>query len=779
MERLKQLILDIHRRSLWQVLIVYLGACWAALEAIDYVVQRFLLPQWVTGAVIVVLLIGLPLVLATAFVRETGPAPPPRPTDGLRDPTLLGNVPPVELASEPAPRPRPAIRWLLTWPKAALGLALALLAIGLVSAFIVVRGVPRVAEARGSAGAAFKERAWIVVADFTAPPEERETALAARTALTVDLQQSQFLNVYGRNQIAPVLGRMGLPDTTTVDERIALEIAERQGLAAVLAPSISRLGSDYVFGARVVQPGSRRELIAVRTAAREERLLEGLEALSRELRGRLGEAAAEIRASRPLPEVTTASLEALKRYAEAAAALSGNEQSRALELAKDAIELDSTFAMAYRLASVVYLNRTQLADARRYVAGAYRFRSRLTDRERLHVEAVRQGLDFDFRRAAATYELVLSRYPDDPIALTNLSFISYLWLGDMERAYAAAHRVAEMVPYSALALGNAASGAMTTGRWAVADSLIDAGMSNGIEVQARWLRRDLSFARGEWDRADEQCDVLLGGLAPEEYMGDGYRLCGAIDIARGRLRSGRDRMARAAERHRRAGQYLALLGAVHGQIAADALRGRRSDAGAALERLMADVPPDSIGEPDRFLFRTALAAVAGLHERPDLVDRALARYPGYPDASHWLSLYGEALAAAARALATDRPQEALDRLRAAESLDYEPVPWLPYVDLIAGLAFERTGQPDSAVARLERVIRPERFEGSTIVPHLYLPTLLRRLGELEEARGNRDAAARHYARLLELWSEADPELAAEVAHVRRALARVSSASESS
>lgn len=208
MASLKGFIVEIHRRSLWQVLAVYLGASWIVLEAANQVIERYLLPEWVYPAALILLLIGLPIVLATALVRED------RELAALaepRDPTLLGDTAAVEL-DRPAQRQRPGAK-LLTWPRAILGGVLAFTALGLISAWIVVRGTARVTEAYGAAGDAFAERAWIVVAEFAAPESEADVALAAQTALAVDLQQSQYVNVRGRNQIAPVLRRMGLPDT--------------------------------------------------------------------------------------------------------------------------------------------------------------------------------------------------------------------------------------------------------------------------------------------------------------------------------------------------------------------------------------------------------------------------------------------------------------------------------------------------------------------------------------------------------------------------------------
>jgi TolB-like protein/Tfp pilus assembly protein PilF len=74
MSRFRRLILELHRRSLWQVLLVYAGASWAVLQAVDHLVQRLALPMLVYGLAVTLLLVGLPVVLATAFVQEA-PAP--------------------------------------------------------------------------------------------------------------------------------------------------------------------------------------------------------------------------------------------------------------------------------------------------------------------------------------------------------------------------------------------------------------------------------------------------------------------------------------------------------------------------------------------------------------------------------------------------------------------------------------------------------------------------------------------------------------------------------
>jgi hypothetical protein len=243
MSHLKRLIVEIHRRSLWQVMAIYLGASWGVLEASDQVIGQYLLPQWVYPTEILVLLVGLPLVLATAFVREEhGPdavsaAEASRPVGSERDATPRPVEPGGDRSwSEPAAEATRPERGgagffarQLTLPRVVLALLGSLAIVGVASAFVVVRGAGRVTESRGAAGDAFENRAWLVVTEFEAALQDRDVALAAREALTVDLQQSQYVNVYSREQLNPVLQRMGLPDTTRLDRAVALEVAEREG----------------------------------------------------------------------------------------------------------------------------------------------------------------------------------------------------------------------------------------------------------------------------------------------------------------------------------------------------------------------------------------------------------------------------------------------------------------------------------------------------------------------------------------------------------------------
>jgi len=55
--RLKRLIQEIHRRSLWQVLGIYLGGAWVTLQGIEALVSVLGLPEWAPGFALVVLIL--------------------------------------------------------------------------------------------------------------------------------------------------------------------------------------------------------------------------------------------------------------------------------------------------------------------------------------------------------------------------------------------------------------------------------------------------------------------------------------------------------------------------------------------------------------------------------------------------------------------------------------------------------------------------------------------------------------------------------------------------
>ncbi len=130
MSRLKRLIVEIHRRSLWQVLLIYCGAALVAYQAVQALTEGLGLPQWFPAFAIVLFIIGLPIVLATAFVHEVAP-----PTVTPAEPTPLTEAEAARIEAEAAAVHHEARRKhrFLTWRNAAATFVIVLAAWGVVA----------------------------------------------------------------------------------------------------------------------------------------------------------------------------------------------------------------------------------------------------------------------------------------------------------------------------------------------------------------------------------------------------------------------------------------------------------------------------------------------------------------------------------------------------------------------------------------------------------------------------------------------------------------------
>ena len=156
----------------------------------------------------------------------------------------------------------------------------------------------------------------IVLADFrneTGDPVFDDTL---RTALTVSLGQSPFLDILPDSKVASTLKLMTLPATTKLTPEVTRDLCQRAGAQAYVAGTISSLGTQYVVGLRAANCQTDDTLAQQQvTAASKEKVLNAVGEAASGLRTRLGESLASVQKfDAPLEDVTTSSLEALREY---------------------------------------------------------------------------------------------------------------------------------------------------------------------------------------------------------------------------------------------------------------------------------------------------------------------------------------------------------------------------------------------------------------------------------------------------------------------------------
>jgi eukaryotic-like serine/threonine-protein kinase len=254
----------------------------------------------------------------------------------------------------------------------------------------------------------------IVVADFANSTGDPIFDDTLKTALTVSLRQSPFLNVLSDSQVAKTLQLMTRPADTKLTPEVSRELCLREGSKAYIAGAIGSLGSEYVVGLKAVncQNGDVLGQEQV-TAASKEKVLDALGNAATKLRGELGESLATLQEfDLPLEQATTSSLQALEAYSTGVASFRGKGSAGALPYLLRAIELDPNFAIAYLALCTNYLELGETARANQNCTKAFQLREHASRRENLNITGdyysiVTGQLD----QAAQAYRNVLANYP--------------------------------------------------------------------------------------------------------------------------------------------------------------------------------------------------------------------------------------------------------------------------------------------------------------------------------------------------------------------------------
>jgi pentatricopeptide repeat protein len=717
--------------------------------AIVYVLMLLLgLPSWVIPAASALLVVGLPLMLITSLHERRRAVAV---TTGTRVPTPAGLV-----------------RHFI-WPTAfaATGGAFAALAIG-TGVYMAMRVLGIGPVGTLVAAGVLEERGRLLVAQFENRTADSGYGISVTEALRIDLQQSPVVRVVGSDAIAPVLARMGRPRDATLDLELAREIAEREGIGAVVAGEIGTLGSGFVLTARVIGAVDGAELVALReTAADEDGIIPALDRLSTGLRERIGESFRSIRRSEPLERVSTASLEALRLYSRGQEAENVGDFDRAIQLLEQAVALDTGFAMAYRTLSVVLAN-TRASESRLLEAATHAFdvRQRLPPVERYLAEAwYHDEVQNDRAQTIAAYRSVLDLDPEHATALNNLAVA----LGDMRRWAEAEELYKRVLIATDSTLWQGFYG-LPGVQFAQADtaaalaSLAAFGTKMPNHPMLHQIRVASAAALLDYEAALVHLDSMREagrGVAALERDWAGFSA--GVLVSLGRFAEAeRFRARRQITDSERGGGERALQQAANWASLTAHLQGPSDEEAALLDSVLQRYPLADIPLSDRPYDRLIQA-----YARNGRPDRARSLYEEWErevpttlrPASEWYLSRGYI------ALSEGEPARAVEEFRR----HYDEVSCMACGLYPLGRAYDVLGNVDSALAVFSRGLDvPDPYRG--LDDWLWRAATLVRVGELHEARGERELAVRRYNELVELWSDADPELQMIVQDMRERIA---------
>ncbi len=463
--RLGSLFGELHRRSVWQVLGSYAVVAWLVLLFAETLEGLIGLPLWFGPAVVVVVLLGFPVLLVTALTQ--GGALVEEEGGRFRD---GGDGADSSLASWAPLERRPfrdAMGYVFTWRNAVAGGAVmaTLLTVGTVG-YSGLRSAGIGSFGSLMAKGVFESNEAVILSDFEDRTAEGTLGETVTALFRIDLGQSTSLHILDRAQMSEALVRMQRDPTAPMTHDAAIEMALREGVKAVVAGEVLPLGPGAVVSVRLMVASTGETLVSFQETARTvDAVPDAVDRLSAQLRERMGESLRSINGDPPLGEVTTGSLEALRKYVQAEWAVDMGDVETAEALVKEAIALDSTFSMAYRKLGVILSNEARnQTEAQAAFTKAFEGRERLTDRERLLAEAAYHTyVSEDLDAAVEAYERVLAIHPSDGIAGNNLAVL-YGERDEMEKAADLYVRAIERGHAPAVSYTNAAFTLFATGQ---------------------------------------------------------------------------------------------------------------------------------------------------------------------------------------------------------------------------------------------------------------------------------------------------------------------------
>ena len=261
---------------------------------------------------------------------------------------------------------------------------------------------------------ALSERDTVVLADFANSTGDPVFDDTFKTALSVALNQSPFLNVLAENKVAATLKLMSRPGGTPLTPDVASEVCQRAAGKAYIAGSIAGLGNEYVLGLKAVNCQSGEPLAQEQvTAASKEKVLDALGEAASKLRQQLGESLATVQKyDVPLADATTSSLDALKAFTTGRKLRYEKGETAALTYEQRAIELDPNFATGYLAVGTDYANLGQSSRANEYYTKAFELRERASEREKLSISAAYyQSVTGELDKSVQIYQEWISSYP--------------------------------------------------------------------------------------------------------------------------------------------------------------------------------------------------------------------------------------------------------------------------------------------------------------------------------------------------------------------------------
>jgi tetratricopeptide (TPR) repeat protein len=222
---------------------------------------------------------------------------------------------------------------------------------------------------------------------------------------------------------------MGQKDAETIDRESGFRLCRKEGIEAIVLGSFIKAGDMFATDVKVLDVGTRRLLKSAssRGEGADSILRTQIDELSRDISVGIGPAREKIEAEGyRVAKVTTSSMEAYQYY------LRGDEEFNkmyyedARKSLEKAVDLDPEFALAYLNLSSVQEELGNIRASDEAIKKAKALAHKVTERERLYIEALYAGsIERDRDARNRLMQELVQKYPREKVA--------HYWLGVFSR----------------------------------------------------------------------------------------------------------------------------------------------------------------------------------------------------------------------------------------------------------------------------------------------------------------------------------------------------------
>jgi tRNA A-37 threonylcarbamoyl transferase component Bud32/tetratricopeptide (TPR) repeat protein len=731
------------------------------------------LPDWVFPGALIVMALGLPVILFTAYTqyvtrRVITATPTYTPGGGVTPPTH-GTMAAIAMKASPH----------VSWRRAMFG---GVYAVGgfalLIGAFMLLRAFGIGPAGSLLAAGRFSTKAPVLITDFATTNTDSALGAVVSDAVRAGLAQSSVISLVRPTAVAATLRLMRRQPTSRLDLTLARDVAQRNGVQAIVDGRVTGVTGGYIITLRLVSADSGLELASFQESGDGPRgLIDASDKVARALRSKIGESLRSVQATPPLAQVTTSSLEALRAYS--AGTRANNVESdplKAIRLWRQATQLDTSFAAAWSGLALgmgnIGMPHAAIDSA---LERAYKDRDRLTEAERTRITAVyvTSGPHRDRTKSEALYAGMAKNAVNPAASLVNRGESFRSW-----RAYAPAESLNRAaLKYDSLngiALLNIIQLQLNRGEPDSANATLALVTRRLPDNRAgATMSSWIAYAKGDLPRTQVLLDSMAHDPLQSDYHQRALMASASLAAVRGQLGLA-ERLVREASRADTGNPRQLLLDSLTLASAHAWFHGANDRDAARIDAALALYPLRTIALADRPYFDIATDyARAG---KPDRARSMIAAYRAAVTDTAMLRLQAADLheALGEIALAANDPHTAIAEFRLGD-VGYDGKPATecgPCASFNLARAFDVANMTDSTIAVYERFINTPYYERLLETDPLGLAGAHKRLGELYEAKGDATRAIAHDQKFVELWRNADADLQPNVAEVKRRLARL-------